>query len=47
MGVKPIFYQFSTVDESIFIFYYGPTERTDKSAIGVKPIFIDFSLYLN
>jgi hypothetical protein len=48
MGVKPIFYQFSTVDESILIFfYYGPTERTDKSAIGVKPIFIGFSLYLN
>jgi hypothetical protein len=48
MGVKPIFHQFSMVDESIFIFfYYGPIERTDESAMRVKPIFIGFSLYLN
>jgi hypothetical protein len=48
MGVKPIFYRLSMVDELISIFfYYGPTEWTDESAMGVKPIFIGFSLYLN
>jgi hypothetical protein len=34
MGVKPIFYRLSMVDESIFIFfYYGPTERTNESVM--------------
>jgi hypothetical protein len=47
MGMKPIFYQLSKVYELIFIFYYGMIERTDGSAIGVKPIFIAFPWYLN
>jgi hypothetical protein len=44
---NPFFYQLSKVYELIFIFYYGMIERTDGSAIGVKPIFIAFPWYLN
>jgi hypothetical protein len=44
---NPFFYQLSTVYELIFIFYYGTIERTDGSAMEVKPIFIGFPWYLN
>jgi hypothetical protein len=45
MGVKPIFYQLSTVYGSIF-FSYRTIERTDGSAMGVKPIFISFPWWM-
>jgi hypothetical protein len=40
MGVKPIFYQLSTVSELIFIFYFNQTIiQTDRSVMEVKLIF--------
>jgi hypothetical protein len=47
MGVKPIFYQLSTVYESVFIFfYYGTMEQNDGSVMGVKSIFIGFPWWI-